>query len=79
MPQVRRALTQGSSLPYMRHEGTLRDAARRPNGCEVPGEKMMDTMASTASSCAVAARMLDSSLVSAADLQGISICSLLQC
>ncbi len=30
---------------------------------------MMETMASTASSCAVAARILDSNLVSAADLQ----------
>ena len=64
--------TQGSSCPYMRHEGTVRDAARRPKGCDVPGEKMMDTMASTASSCAVAARILDNNLVSAADLRSRS-------
>ena len=35
----------------------------------MPGEKMIDTMASTASRCVVAARMLLSSSSSAADLR----------
>lgn len=45
----------------MRQEGHGAAAAKSPKRCTVPGEKIMEAMASTASSCCVAAKMLDSS------------------